>query len=62
MSTGSSSAGASQRFLSMTPLHHGTGLAHPPAALLDHGCVTLLERFDAEQGMRLIGGGGGGGA
>jgi long-chain acyl-CoA synthetase len=49
--------GADERFLSMTPLHHGAGLAYPLANLLLGGTVELMPRFDAEAAMTRIGSG-----
>lgn len=36
------------RFLAMTPMNHGGGLAFPMAALLLGGSTEIMEKFDAE--------------
>lgn len=49
--------GPNDRFLAMTPLHHGAGLAYALANLLLGGTVELMPRFDAKSAMARIGSG-----
>ena len=46
------------RFLAMTPMNHGGGLAFPVAALLTGGSVELMERFDPLEVLRKLKSGG----